>query len=207
MADAIASPQGFTSRRVDQTLVISLRGRLTGDLGAELVAWLSATPSTTPLHVVVNVSETTGVDPAGADALLDAYVATGLRAGTLVVTTMSAEVQRSLQRNGVIPVIEAFDDDALAVATLGSRSRLDRRTPPSSLADVVMLTRPQEINSFEFIRIAALRAAQLIQGCVPRVPNGAKPATTAMREVAAGKVRAIPADDAFVRRKLERERS
>ncbi len=40
-----------------------------------------------------------------------------------------------------------------------------------------------------------LRAAQLMNGCVPRVADAAdKPVTTAQREVAEGKVRAIPRD-------------
>lgn len=192
MADLIVSPRNFTSRHLERMLVIALRGRLTGELGAEVLEWLSTIERATPPHVVVNVGEITAVEPAGADALLDAYVATALRAGTLVVTHATAQTQRSLHRSGVIPVIETFADDAVAVATLRSRAQLERRPPSSSLADVVMLAHPADLNSFEFIRIAALRTAQLIQGCVPLVPKSVKPATTAMREVAAGKVRARP---------------
>lgn len=44
------------------------------------------------------------------------------------------------------------------------------------------------IGRFEFARLAALRAAQLMRGCTPRVAVGHKMTTTALREVADGKV-------------------
>jgi DNA-directed RNA polymerase subunit K/omega len=55
-----------------------------------------------------------------------------------------------------------------------------------------VIYRSVEINGFEFSRVSALRAAQLIRGCTPRVPKGHRPAITALREVAAGVVRAAP---------------
>ncbi len=47
---------------------------------------------------------------------------------------------------------------------------------------------PAELGKFEFVKVAALRTAQLMRGCTPRVPLGGKPTTTAQREVASGKV-------------------
>ena len=55
-----------------------------------------------------------------------------------------------------------------------------------------MVNRPQELNSFEFIAVATLRTAQLMRGCVPRVPAGHKPTTTAQLEIIAGKVLKTP---------------
>jgi DNA-directed RNA polymerase subunit K/omega len=55
-----------------------------------------------------------------------------------------------------------------------------------------MVNRPQALNSFEFIAVAALRTAQLMRGCVPRVPAGHKPTTTAQLEILAGKVFKTP---------------
>jgi DNA-directed RNA polymerase subunit K/omega len=49
---------------------------------------------------------------------------------------------------------------------------------------------------FEFVRLAALRAAQLIGGCTPRVAASCKPTTTARREVTQGKVCRLPGTDA-----------
>ena len=49
-----------------------------------------------------------------------------------------------------------------------------------------------EIGKFEFVKIAALRTAQLMRGCSPRVAGGSKMTTTAQREVAGGKVSASP---------------
>jgi DNA-directed RNA polymerase omega subunit len=47
---------------------------------------------------------------------------------------------------------------------------------------------PGDVGKFEFVKLSALRAAQLMRGCTPRVPAGGKPTTTALREIAAGKV-------------------
>ena len=48
-------------------------------------------------------------------------------------------------------------------------------------------------NSFEIVVLSALRAAQLVRGCTPRVPASSKVAVTARREVEAGKVvRSVP---------------
>jgi DNA-directed RNA polymerase subunit K/omega len=51
---------------------------------------------------------------------------------------------------------------------------------------------PLELGKFEFVRLASLRAAQLIKGCTARVPMGGKHTTTARSEVTAGKVIALP---------------
>ena len=54
-----------------------------------------------------------------------------------------------------------------------------------------MSERPKDITVFEFVVVAAKRAAQLMQGCTPRVEPGAKKVITARREVAEGHVRAL----------------
>jgi DNA-directed RNA polymerase subunit K/omega len=46
-------------------------------------------------------------------------------------------------------------------------------------------------NSFEFVTIAAARARQLLEGCVPRVEGSAKPARRALQEVAGGFVEKV----------------
>lgn len=55
-----------------------------------------------------------------------------------------------------------------------------------------MIQRPIEITAFEFVVLASQRAAQLMRGCKPRVPIGAKREITAQREIATGMVRALP---------------
>jgi len=51
-------------------------------------------------------------------------------------------------------------------------------------------------NSFEFVTIAAQRARQLLQGCLPKVEGSPKPARRALQEVVAGAIdRATPAVD------------
>ena len=41
-----------------------------------------------------------------------------------------------------------------------------------------------DLGKFEFVKLAALRTAQLMRGCTPRVAAVGKPTTTAQREVA-----------------------
>jgi len=47
-------------------------------------------------------------------------------------------------------------------------------------------TRPK--NSFEFVTVAAARARQLLQGCVPKVEGSPKPTRRALQEVSTGAV-------------------
>jgi DNA-directed RNA polymerase subunit K/omega len=51
-----------------------------------------------------------------------------------------------------------------------------------------MVKRPDGMNAFEFVVLAALRAAQLHRGCTPRVEQSEKVAVTAQHEVAERKV-------------------
>ena len=53
-------------------------------------------------------------------------------------------------------------------------------------------TRPN--NSFEFVTVAAARARQLLEGCVPKVDGSPKPARRAVEEVAKGAVNRVPAE-------------
>lgn len=56
-----------------------------------------------------------------------------------------------------------------------------------------MVIRPSQMEAFEFVAVAALRAQQLIRGCTPRLAGAHKATTMAMMELSAGKVaRAVP---------------
>lgn len=55
-----------------------------------------------------------------------------------------------------------------------------------------MVRRPIEFNSFEFVVLAGLRAAQLTRGCTPKVDGTHKIITTAQIEIAEGKVVRAP---------------
>ncbi len=58
-----------------------------------------------------------------------------------------------------------------------------------SLARRLALTRrPPAIGAFEFVVLSALRAAQLMRGCIPKVERAHKLTTTAQWEVASGKI-------------------
>lgn len=51
-----------------------------------------------------------------------------------------------------------------------------------------MIRPPDQMGAFQFVAIAALRAAQLTRGCRPRVDGDHTTAVFAQREVAEGKV-------------------
>jgi hypothetical protein len=55
-----------------------------------------------------------------------------------------------------------------------------------------MTFRSSDIGQFEFVRLAALRTAQLMRGCTPRVTASHKMTTTAQREIAGKKVCGLP---------------
>jgi DNA-directed RNA polymerase subunit K/omega len=55
-----------------------------------------------------------------------------------------------------------------------------------------VVTRPIEISAYEFAVVSALRAKQLIGGCVPRVTGDHKHSTKAQMEVADGLVSRVP---------------
>ena len=57
---------------------------------------------------------------------------------------------------------------------------LDASRPPS---------RP--VNSFEFVAVAAARARQLLEGCIPKIEGSPKPARRALQEVAGGYVQRV----------------
>ncbi|MBI4888731.1 MAG: DNA-directed RNA polymerase subunit omega [Acidobacteria bacterium] len=60
-----------------------------------------------------------------------------------------------------------------------------------------MVTRPTHLNAYEFAVVSALRAHQLMSGCVPQVDGEHKATITAQLEVASGKIEREPtaADD------------
>ena len=58
-----------------------------------------------------------------------------------------------------------------------------------------MVRRSEKSNAFEFVKISALRTAQLMQGCRARVPEAARSVLTAQLEVAGGFVQALPRVD------------
>ena len=51
-----------------------------------------------------------------------------------------------------------------------------------------MVNRPDGMNAFEFVVLSALRVAQLIRGCAPRVEHVGKLTVTAQHEVAERRV-------------------
>jgi DNA-directed RNA polymerase subunit K/omega len=56
-----------------------------------------------------------------------------------------------------------------------------------------MVNRPYQMEAFEYAVVAALRAQQLMKGCIPQVDGRYKATTMAQMEVSAGKIaRKIP---------------
>ena len=59
-----------------------------------------------------------------------------------------------------------------------------------------MTSESVDVGRFELVKLAALRTAQLIRGCLPRVTVSRKLTTTALREVTGGQVRSVPRNSA-----------
>jgi len=59
-----------------------------------------------------------------------------------------------------------------------------------------MVTRPPDINAYQFVVVASLRAQQLLKGCVPRVEGEHSVTTMAQMEVAQGRVTSADVSDA-----------
>jgi DNA-directed RNA polymerase subunit K/omega len=51
-----------------------------------------------------------------------------------------------------------------------------------------VVSKPQDVNPFEFIVVSVLRTKQLLRGCTPRVAGSHKATVTAQMEVSAGVV-------------------
>jgi DNA-directed RNA polymerase subunit K/omega len=62
---------------------------------------------------------------------------------------------------------------------------------------LVMVSRPYEMNAFEFVVVSTLRAQQLMKGCIPHLDGVHKATTMAQMEVSAGKI-ARKAEDSIV---------
>lgn len=54
-----------------------------------------------------------------------------------------------------------------------------------------MITRPRDLNPYEFVVVASLRAQQLLAGSTPRLAGDHSPATMAQMEVANGLVKNV----------------
>jgi DNA-directed RNA polymerase subunit K/omega len=89
-------------------------------------------------------------------------------------------------------------DHCLDVLALPSvrRDVESRETAANHASDaerLVMVSRPYEMNAFEFVVVSTLRAQQLMKGCIPRLDGEHKAITMAQMEVSAGKIaREVP---------------
>lgn len=69
-------------------------------------------------------------------------------------------------------------------------------TKALSREGIQVIHRPLTMGTFEFVTLAALRAAQLTRGCRPRVEGTHTTAVYAQREVAEGRVVRATAEEA-----------
>jgi anti-anti-sigma regulatory factor len=106
----------FRTHRVGKTLILSLTGQLSGR-GTD---WLDHLSMARPLppRVIVDLGAVTGVNRKGAEALVDAYIATTLRAGCLALTRPTVLVSRQLEYFGVSRLVPTLRR-AVAGSTAG----------------------------------------------------------------------------------------
>ena len=58
-----------------------------------------------------------------------------------------------------------------------------------------MVTRPPHFNAYEFVVVSALRAHQLMGGCIPHVGGDHKKMIVAQLEVAGGMISRVKTDE------------
>lgn len=101
-------PSAMSRSGAPRRQVARLRGALTAASGDCLLHSLR-TFSPRPEHVEIDLSAVTSIDRAGANLLLDACVATLLRGGAFALSGPSPTCRRSLERFGVLDVVELVD--------------------------------------------------------------------------------------------------
>jgi DNA-directed RNA polymerase subunit K/omega len=57
-----------------------------------------------------------------------------------------------------------------------------------------VVIRPPTTNAYEFVVVSALRAHQLVAGCLPLLAGEHRPTTMAQMEVASGRIAGVPAE-------------
>ena len=108
--------------------VVTLHGRLTGAAAQmRLVDWLHDAPALGQSRIVVDLEDVTGVTRRGAEALLDAYVTTTLRHGTLTLTGMGDHTRATLDQFGVLDVIAVVAHDVVVTAMATKHAPHSRR--------------------------------------------------------------------------------
>lgn len=123
--DAGAAANGVmtvTLRRTLHGAVISLAGRLTGNTGGQLRDSLTVTRNQVRPRIILNLAQVTSVDRGGANALLDVYVATTLRAGSLALTRLPIGVRETLRDFSLLDTLQVFASDGLAMAAMAESS-------------------------------------------------------------------------------------
>jgi len=167
-----------------------------------LVSASALTPACVPLSILRRV------DARPPAASLSNSLRTANTDGTRSIRTGGCDVQRF--RRQTLSVLQLFGGRragegvvvrllALHAVWRAVASRSHQRQPPLSglnrrahadCGTLMMVTGP--MGQFEFARVSSLRAAQLMRGCVARVPERHKRTTTAQHEVAGGKINVLP---------------
>jgi anti-anti-sigma regulatory factor len=92
--------------------VVRPRGALTS-ASADLLLDLLRSLAPAPAQVEIDLSRVTRVDRSGAVLVLDAYVATLLRGGAFALSGPTPACRRSLERFGVLDVVELIGPGCL----------------------------------------------------------------------------------------------
>ena len=92
----------FTWGSGHEVLNVQLCGHTTTADGQALLDSLWDLPRCGTVHVIVDLSAVVAIDPAAATAILDAYVNTTLRGGTLELVGLNAGIRETLRRAGIL---------------------------------------------------------------------------------------------------------
>jgi len=107
MIDSSAHTTVQLSRRAgDKVIDVLLRGHVTEADGQVLLDSLCDVPRGEPIHVVLDLSAVSAIDDAAAKAILDVYLNTVFRRGSLTLTGLHPAVRDSLREAGVLHIVD-----------------------------------------------------------------------------------------------------
>lgn len=110
-------------RKTKHVVIFDLQGKIIGNDGVQLQTRIEEQISTSgTLKLLFNLADVSLIDSVGLGALVDAYLSVTRRGGRIGVTNVGRNIRNVLVITKLIMVLEHFDSEATAIASLNSAS-------------------------------------------------------------------------------------
>lgn len=108
----------FNERRVDEAVVVDLKGKLTlGSGDVRLRQIIRDLLSRDEKRIILNLAGVSYMDSAGVGELVASYTTAEAQGATLKLLNLTNKIKDLLQFTQLITVFETFDDEAEAVSS------------------------------------------------------------------------------------------